>query len=334
MSYDDVKQPELIRGLKVWKNPNNKFTVAMLHYTADETKDPERNGKEWFENEQLGTLKATWLKEYEIDFSTKSGKLIFGPEFCDFDQSIHFINSFELPEPYELLIALDFGQRHPTAALVGAWTTDNVLYIIDEYWKPAVPSVSSKEMFEQFAYLIDPYNKLEGKTLSQRRDMAIATFTERVIDPSTTPKNRTKIKEGEEIPYSVIEDFWDHGWDFMPADNDVDAGITRMREYFQLNAEGKSHFYIFKDKCPHLCSEILNYRYQELTEIQHKTRADSEKPIKKNDDCLDACRYMVMTRPKTPEVAQKPKTRIQRDIENLIRPRIISNDWDNDGLLA
>jgi len=130
--YQDIKENEIIKGLKLWKNPKNRFTVAMLHYTADPIKDPDREGKEWYKNEKSGTLKATWLKEYEIDFTTKSGKLIFGSEFCDFNQSIHFINSFELPEPYELLLSLDFGQRHPTAALVGVWTMNNVLYIIDE----------------------------------------------------------------------------------------------------------------------------------------------------------------------------------------------------------
>lgn len=328
--YQDTKMPETIKGLKIWKNKGNQFTVAMLHYTADPNKDPERQGKEWYEKEKLGVLKATWLKEYEIDFSTKSGKLIFGSEFCDFNQSIHFINSFELPEPYELLLSLDFGQRHPTAALVGAWTRENVLYIIDEYWKPAIPSVSSKEMFEQFGYLL---GNLEGKTLSQKRDMVISTFSTRVIDPSTVSKNRTKIKEGEEIPYSVIEDFWDHGWDFEPAQNDVDAGITRMREYFQFDSDRKCHLYIFKDKCPRTCSEILNWRYKELTEVQQKTRSDSEEPVKKNDDCVDALKYMVLTRPKTPDLPQIPKTRIQKDIESLLRPKVWTSDYDNDGLI-
>jgi hypothetical protein len=330
MSYIDVKQPEVIKGLKLWKNPKNRFTVAMLHYSADPEKDPDREGKEWHDNEKLGTLKATWMKEYEIDFTTKSGKLIFGSEFCDFDPTIHFINSFEIPEPYELLLSLDFGQRHPTAALVGAWTKDSVLYITDEYHKPAIPSVSSRDMFKEFGYLM---SDLEDKSLSQKRDIAMTTFGTRVIDPSTISKNRTKVRDGEEIPYSIIEDFWDNGWDFEPGSNDVDASITRIREYFQLDSNRKAHLYIFKDKCPELCAELLVYRYKELTEVQQKTRSDSEDPIKKNDDCVDALRYMMMTRPKTPSIAPKPLTRIQQDIEQLLKPKIISSDWDDDGLL-
>ena len=328
--YDDVKKEELIKGMKVWKNPKNKFLVAMLHYTADPDKDPERNGKKWYDTEKEGALKVVWKKEYEIDFTTKSGKLIFGPDFCDFNQSIHFINSYELPEPYELLLSLDFGQRHPTAALVGAWTMDNTLYIIDEYYKPAIPSISSKDMFKEFEYLM---GDLEGKSIRQRRDASMITFTERIIDPSTIPKNRTKVKEGVEIPYSIIEDFWDNGWDFSPADNSVDASITRIREYFQLDSNQKSHLYIFKDKCPNLCRELLGYRYKELTELQQRTRSTSEEPVKKNDDAVDALRYMVMTRPKTPTLKEEPLTKIQKDIQSLLRPKVYTNNFDDDGLL-
>ena len=45
MAYKDILRPELIRGIKKWKNSNG-FTTFMLHYTADPTKDPERYGKE------------------------------------------------------------------------------------------------------------------------------------------------------------------------------------------------------------------------------------------------------------------------------------------------
>jgi hypothetical protein len=262
--YKDIPQPELIKGIKHWVNKKNKFNVLMLHYTADPNKDPQRLGKEWYDNERAGTPLADWNKEYEIDFSSRAGKLIYGSEFCDFSPSIHFINSFEVQQA-EYLLALDFGQNNPTASLVGAWTPDNRLYITDEYYKPALPSVSSREMFSQFRYLMSDDTEFDRKSLSQKRMAADITFQIKVIDPSTVQKNRTKVKEGEEIPYSVLEDFYDHGWDFETANNDLDGGITRVREYFQIDSSGKARLYIFKDKCPNLCSEILNYRYKKWT---------------------------------------------------------------------
>jgi hypothetical protein len=326
--YKDVPQPELIKGIKHWVNKKNKFNVLMLHYTADPNKDPQRLGKEWYDNERAGTPLADWNKEYEIDFSSRAGKLIYGSEFCDFSPSIHFINSFEVQQA-EYLLALDFGQNNPTAALVGAWTPDNRLYITDEYYKPALPSVSSREMFSQFRYLMSDDTEFDRKSLSQKRMAADITFQIKVIDPSTVQKNRTKVKEGEEIPYSVLEDFYDHGWDFETANNDLDGGITRVREYFQIDSSGKARLYIFKDKCPNLCSEILNYRYKKWTELQEKTRNQPEEPVKKNDHACDALRYMVMTRPFNPTLPPPTKTRIQRDIENLTRPKILNFDDDS-----
>lgn len=326
--YKDINEPELIKGIKFWQNKKNRFNVIMLHYSADPDKDPDRDGKEWYENERRGVPLADWNKEMEIDFSSRAGKLVFGPEFCDFNPSIHFIKSFEI-DRCEYLLSLDFGQNNPTAALVGAWTPENKLYIIDEYYKPALPSVSSRDMFSQFKYLMSDEDDFLQKSISQKRMAADIAFQIKVIDPSTSAKNRTKVREGEEIPYSVIEDFYDHGWDFTPADNDVSARINRIREYFQLDSNHEAHLYIFKDKCPNLCIELENYRYKKLTELQEKTRNQPEEPIKKNDHGVDSLGYMIMTRPFHPTEAPKPMTKIQRDIANLVRPKIFNN-FDDD----
>jgi len=328
MKFQDVEKPEKIPGMKVWVNENNGYTVAMVHYSCDPNKDPAREGKEWYDTIKKGMPKAKWLKEYEIDSTTKSGALVYGPEYCDFSPAHHFIKSFPIPEPFELLISLDFGQRHPTAAHVGAWTRDGTLYIIDEYFKPNIPSKTSREMFKKFAHHMG-INKgtAEKMSIDDRRNKVIESFSTRVIDPSTLAKNRTK-KDGfgGEEEYSIIEDFWDNGWDFSPASNAVAAGITRMREYFQI-VDGKAKLYIFADKCPNLCRELQTYRYKQLTEKQLKLNAESEQVVKLKDDSCDSARYLVMTRPATPTIAEKPKTAIQLDIEKKLRPQIIEMDY-------
>lgn len=326
--YNDILKPEVIRGVKMWKNKNG-FVTFMLHYTADPDKDPDRDGLTWFKKEREGALKALWKKEYEIDFSTKSGKLIYGKEYCDFEPQIHLIESFELPEPYELILGLDFGQRNPTCALVAAWTTQQKLYIIDEYYEPALPSQSSKKIFAKFDYLLGGKENLDNKSIGQKRDILNTYFQLRVIDPTTSHKNRSKIMEGEEIPYSILEEFYDNGIEFELGNNDVKAGINRVREYFQLNNQKEAHLYIFKDKCPNLCTELLNYRYKELTEFQEKTRNQSEDPVKKDDHAVDTLRYIIMTRPNSPQEAPREKTWVEKDIESKLKPRIL-NDWELD----
>ena len=329
MQYKDVQKPEKIKGFKLWENEENGFTVAMVHYTADKYKDPDREGADWYARERKGFPKAKWMKEYEIDSTTKSGSLIYGPEYCDFNDAHHFIKSFKIQEPYELLISVDFGQRNPTAGLVAVWTRDKKLYIIDEYYVPNIPSKSSREMFEKFAvHMGKTSSEMRAMSIQDKRTLSMQVFSTRVIDPSTTAKNRTKkVTGGEEIEYSIIEEFWDNGWDFEPGHNDVTSGITRIREYFQID-KNQSHLYVFSDKCPNLCREIKNYRYKEYTELQGRSRNKSEEPVKKNDHAVDSLKYLIMTRPKTPQLVEKPLTKIQKDIRRLSKPRIIKNDWD------
>lgn len=325
--YEKVDKPEIAPGVKFWKNKGNNFHVLMIHYSSDPEKDPNRDGAEWFKNEQAGTPKADWLKEREIDFTTRAGKQIFGPEFCDFNQNIHYIPSFHVDDTYELMIGLDFGQRAPTAALIGAWSRDNRLYIIDEYYKPALPSTSSREMFEQFSYLM---GNPVASTPRLKREATSNAFQVRVIDPTTRAKNRTKRYGIEEIEYSVIEEFYDHGWDFAPGVNDVSASITRVREYFQVDEYGKSHLYIFRDKCPNLCWELERYRYKELSEQQEQNRNAPEEPVKRNDHAVDSLRYLIMSRPYSPKVIPKPKTKTEKDFINMLRPRDFSQSFDVD----
>lgn len=327
MNYNDLPYPELIKGVKSWQNSKNKFHILALRYDADPDKDPDRNGKEWYNNERTGTPKAKWNKEYELDFASKSGQLIFWSEYCDFNPWIHFIDSFDVK--WELLLSLDFGQSNPNAALVWCYDKNWVLYIIDEYYKPAIPSVASREMFEQFApYMETTSNKIRELDYDAKRDFADTAFQIKVIDPTTRSKNRTKVKDWEEVQYSIIEDFFDNWWDFEPWNNDWDAGITRIREYFQLNSQWKSNLYIFADKCPHLCWELQRYKYKEQTESQTRTNNKSERPVKKHDHAIDSLRYMVMTRPNRPTVKKEELTVVQRDIQNMLRPQNLESHWD------
>lgn len=337
MNYSQLPQKELIRGIKFWQNPKNKLNIVALNYIADPDKDPERNGKEWYEQERSITPKAKWEKEYEWDFSAKAGKLIYWPDFCDFNPWTHFIDSFNVKG--ELILAGDFWQSNPTALLVWCYTNEWILYIIDEYYKPWLPSVTAKEATEKFLHIFQSANpwlwlteeKLREMDVDKRRDLYYNTFQIMVIDPTTRAKNRSTTRNWEEIPYSVKEDFFDHGIDFELWNNDVAAGITRVREYFQIWKNWKAHLYIFKDRCPNLCWELQRYKYKEQTEGQERRQNDPETPQKKHDHANDALRYLVMTRPVHPaEVKHVVQTRVQRDIASILKPKVYTNEWDVD----
>lgn len=329
MNYAKIPQPEIIKWVKVWTNPNNQFRVMAIHYTADPQKDPDREWLDWYTEERKGMPKAKWDKEYEIDFASKSGQLVFGSEYCDFDPSIHFIES--KPVDWELLFSLDFWQSNPNAWYIAKFDRTGTLYIIDEYYKAAIPSVAAREMFKKFSkYMGKTEEQMDKLWIDQKRELFSNTFQVAVIDPTTRSKNRTAVREWEEVPFSVLEDFFDNGMDFELGNNDWESGITRIREYFQLDKIGKAHLYIFKDKCPNLCNEIERYKYKEQTETQERSNNKPDKPTKKHDHWIDSLRYMILTRPNKPEDAPKKLTAVQLDIQRLIKPMNISAQWDND----
>jgi hypothetical protein len=103
-----------------------------------------------------------------------------------------------------------------------------------------------------------------------------------------------------------------------------------MREYFQIGDDSKAHLYIFKDKCPNLCWELQKYKYKELGEAQGRMLNQPEKPVKKDDHGPDACRYIVMTRPVHPSRVPRKLSVIEKDIQNILRPKVVDMGWDND----
>lgn len=64
---------EPIKGIHVWKNPVNKFTVARVHYTAD----PGKRSQEWKDAARAGMAYTDWLREYEIVWSSFEGVPVY-----------------------------------------------------------------------------------------------------------------------------------------------------------------------------------------------------------------------------------------------------------------
>ncbi len=321
MQYKDFPWKEIIKWVKFWENKNNKYPVLALHYSSDPDKDPERQWREWYNMQKRKiSIQAKWDREMEIEFKEAWSRLIFWPQYCDFDPSIHLIPSFSISWA-EMALSLDFWQSNPNCWLIAAYK-DWILYIIDEYYKPAIPSAASKDMrifFRNYIWNTD------NMSMDEVRYTVDRAFQVKVIDPSTKNKNRTKDTESWEIPYSVIQEFYDNWFDFMPWNNDVDASITRIRELFKIQKDWKSRLYIFIDKCPNLVRQIQKYRYKNQTERQAITNDNPEKVVKKDDHAVDALRYLVMCYLHEPPTPKDKMTPIQKDIQRLLKPSIITD---------
>jgi hypothetical protein len=94
---------EVRPGLKVWKNPDNGFTVARLHYSVD----PAKRTPEWKKAARSGITFAEWMREYEIQWSSFDGVPVYGD---DFSRSFHVSDKLlEWQRGYPVVRGWDFG---------------------------------------------------------------------------------------------------------------------------------------------------------------------------------------------------------------------------------
>ena len=106
-----------------------------------------------------------------------------------------------------------------------------------------------------------------------------------VIDPAARNKSH-------ETGRSLQMEYADNGIVAIAGQNDVRAGINRVRERFQ-----KFTLHV-RDSCPQLIKELTQYRWKAPPRSGEATR---EAPVKLKDDLVDALRYLVMSRPYAPE---------------------------------
>ena len=106
---------EMIRpftGIRSWKNAGNQFLVIEVHYTADPAR---RDDWKHLAAPKYGGLKSwRWRKEQEIDWTAKSGRLIF----VNWDDDAHVPHAaFDPPPHWPRWIMLDPGWTNPTSML-------------------------------------------------------------------------------------------------------------------------------------------------------------------------------------------------------------------------
>lgn len=321
MIYKDFPWEEIIKWVKFWKNKNNWIAVLAIHYSSDPDKDPERKWKTWYDEEKRITPKENWIREMEIWFERVWSRRVFWPEYCDYNEAIHIIPSYTITW-WERILSLDFWQSNASCALIWVYKW-GCLYIIDELYKPAIPSAFSNEMRIKFEQYIWPTTDDPIDVVMWKVDLA---FPNRVIDPTTKNKNRVKDTWNWEIPYSIIQEFYDNGFDFKPWNNDVNSWITKLREMMRINPKTwKPRLFIFWDKCPNLIREIRKYRYKKQTEKDEMEKNVPDVVVKIDDHAVDSLRYMAMEYLHEPEDPPEEKTKIQKDFERATRKPVFVN---------
>jgi hypothetical protein len=199
---------------------------------------------------------GAFLQETElIPFSQQ------GAVYPQFDKSIHRIKAEEVPDEGTNYIALDFGfaEGHPMAACFIRITRDDVWYQWDEIFGTGI--------------------QIDDLCAEIRVKMGDRPLTGIVAD-SARP--------------DLIEYMQSRGFPVIPSpkkQNSIISGIPllakRLRPKVQIIGVPKPNYYV-ADHCKGTIYQFQHYRYKEIKQ----DRPPSELPEKRDDDTMDALRYL------------------------------------------
>lgn len=192
-----------------------------------------------------------------------------GQIFEDYDQSIHVIDKFKVPDDWPLYITIDFGYVNPFVAQWWREDGDGRLYLVREIYH-------SKTLVEEHARRIR--NQI-NKYPREPKPVIIADHD--AEDRATLIKHL--------------------GLHVAKAKKDVSRGIQATQKRFEVQADGKPRIFFFRDAVLHTDAEMKGAgkptsTIEELADYiwdDSSNKAPRETPLKMNDHGCDAMRYMV-----------------------------------------
>lgn len=216
----------------------------------------------------------TFAQEYLADFRKFTGLV-----YKEFDREVHVVESFDIPQGWELFRSFDFGSTNPTVCLWIAVDNDENWYVVDEYYQTG-------ETIDTHAGAVNANN-----------------FSARVVQSFGDPSGAQWITE-----------FQSKGVYITPAlketktslQNWVRLGIERVSERLKVipghkvpiiengNRKGYPKLFVF-NQCLNLINEFEQYRWKEKSETQSQDLNEPDVPEKAYDHALDALRYFAVS---------------------------------------
>ena len=233
------------------------------------------NSEECYKAGQISSIQ--WLDNTPRDMqdTRKYGDFLnfSGAIFKEFDDNIHVIKPFnlkDLPPGTKIYRSIDFGYKHETACL---WIAKHE----KKYWVIREWGATQMLMADKVKAIM---NELPG---------TYQTFA----DPEDAQQRAEFSKLG--IPSSAARK------------EPVVWGIELVRRQLSIQEDGEVGLYIF-DTCTNLIDEIKSYRWQEVS--KRAINDAIQKPVKRNDDFVDALRMGIhsLSTDLTPWQICKPKT--------------------------
>jgi hypothetical protein len=254
------------------ENPSGQY--VLIEATSDEN---ELNLPPGYVQELRAMKPLAWVKRFmDGDWGVSSGMI-----YPEFNEAVHVIDYFDIPAHWPRFICLDHGYRNPTAVLWLAVDEYGNIYAYKEHYQ-------AEWIVSQHAAAIKAL--CVGEPIKRSENGGIVAY----FDPSTAGKSGIQGR-------SVLEEYRIHGIYGIPANNHVQAGILKVAEAIHVNPShhhpripdlvGAPHFYIIRDRCPNLVTELKEYQWHE---VPPGGDGGVEKPQKVKDHAADALRYGMM----------------------------------------
>ncbi len=232
---------------------------------------------------KAGHVQSDWADSYfdkvsdEMAETRKYGAFASyeGAIYRSFNPKIHLYDGPELNEDYNFPIgaihkrAVDWGssEEHPFVCLWGYKDCIGTWYIYDEYWS--------------------------NNPLTMWAEHAMA-IKERWPWPPNNPHYRQTY--GDPSRVDCLREFNAMGIPIAAARNDVDEGIERVRGHLKLAGPYKEpKLYIDRRRCPVLARQMKTYRWHRSSNTGLNPSAAKPVPLKRDDDCVDALRYLIFS---------------------------------------
>jgi hypothetical protein len=166
-------------------------------------------------------------------------------------------------------VCMDHGLRNPTVFLFCAFDTEGRIIVYDELYINTGRNIIRNNCEKYLA-------KLERLGVSPIYCVGDPSIQNRSAHTGT----------------SIQSEYAEHGVHIALGNNDVLAGIGRVQNRFDKN------MLFISERCLETILEIGNYRWDRFTSSKIENRRNKkEAPLKKNDHCMDALRYGVVSQP-------------------------------------
>jgi len=250
-----------MKGVEVWENPKNKFTVFQLHYSAN----PAKRDAGYRENIKSSMPIRQYNQEYELIWDSFEGK----PVYADWNEQIHCGDNLGPELGLPLLRGWDFGL---TPACVIGQLQGNQLVILKEYIGNRGIDIFSRQVLERCA--IDfPGWQDQGKDWMN------------FVDPAGFKRSETDESKCVQIMYqNGVRKIYPGAMFWEPRLAAVNKYLTSM------TSDGPS-FQIDRNNCPVLVRGFNGgYRYADRRE---NIESDRERPLKdEHSHPHDALQYL------------------------------------------